>query len=205
MLKEINLKIVDNTLSYYGGNQYWYPSKANQMSGCGPVVAASITAHLAGLSPKRFGILYPYSMDTYTKEDFIHHMVALRKYVKPGIFGLTSVTQFSQNVLSYAQSLGVTLQPHFVKEPSTCDEAIDFLISALEQQLLIGLLILTHPSRELSEFTWHWMTIHHYYKNELTNKRTIVISSCGERHEIDFDLLWNKKRSMDIIKLIYFN
>lgn len=204
-LKEIPIKIIDNAFTYYGGDQGWYPSKSHQMSGCGPVAAANITAHLALSFPELYHALYPYPSTDYLKEDFIAHMIHVRKYVKPKIFGLTSVKQFSENVLSFAKSRGVELNPHFVNEPSTADEGIDFILTALTQNLPVALLILTHPVREFSEFIWHWMTIHHYYINELTNKRTIVIFSCGERYLIDFDLLWNKRRSRDVIKLIYFN
>lgn len=203
-LKEIDILITDKALTYYGGDQDWYPTKWHQLSGCGPVAAANITAHLALNFPKKFGALYPFSTQSISKKDFICHMVNIRKYVIPGLFGLTSVKQFSNNVLTFASSQGVTLTPHLVKEPSTADDALDFIVSALEQSIPVALLILTHPVREFSGFVWHWMTIHHYYINELTNKRTIVISSCGERLLIDFDLLWNKRRSLDIIRLIYF-
>lgn len=204
-LNEILIGIKDDTFTYYGGNQHWYPSKSHQMSGCGPVAAANITAHLAINFPDKYQALYPYTSPTYTKKDFIAHMVEVRKFVKPGIFGLTSVKQFSENVLSFADSKGVTLKPHFVEEPSTTEEAFDFVQNALKQNLPLALLILTHPSREFSEFTWHWMTIHHAYTNKLTNKRSILISSYGERHLLDFDLLWDKRRSRDVVKMIYFN
>lgn len=204
-LKEINIHIADKSSYYYGGNQYWYPSKSHQVSGCGPVAAANITAHLAINFPEQYSTLYPFPTHTFAKEDFISHMVNVRKHVKPGVFGLTSVKQFSENVLSFAKEQGVTLTPNFVQEKCSADEALVFIISALQKNLPVAMLILTHPVRALSEYVWHWMTIHHYYINELTNMRTIVISSCGERHLIDFDLLWNKRRSMDVIKLIYFN
>lgn len=204
-LKEINIHITDKTTYYYGGNQYWYPSKSHQVSGCGPVAAANITAHLAKCFPEQYSALYPFPTNTFSKHDFISHMVNIRKHVKPGLFGLTSSRQFSENVLSFAKQQSVTLIPHIINQQSSGDEALTFIDSALKQNIPVAMLILTHHSRAISEYVWHWMTIHHYYINELTNKKTIVISSCGERHLVDFDLLWNKRHTIDVIKLVYFN
>lgn len=92
-LEEIKFNIYDSEISFYGGSQYWFPKKFNQLSGCGPVAAANITAYLSQTFPDKYNALYPYK-GIINKKDFVEHMVEIRKYVKPGLFGLTSVHQF---------------------------------------------------------------------------------------------------------------
>ena len=99
--EEIQFNIYDSKISYYGGSQYWFPKKFNKLSGCGPVAAANITAYLSQTFPDKYNTLYPYK-GIVNKVDFTAHMVEIRKFVKPGIFGLTSVRQFSDSVLAFA-------------------------------------------------------------------------------------------------------
>ena len=51
-LEDTRFNIYDLKNLYYGGSQYWFPKKFNKLSGCGPVVAANITAYLAHLDRK---------------------------------------------------------------------------------------------------------------------------------------------------------
>ncbi|QAA31955.1 hypothetical protein [Clostridium manihotivorum] len=202
-LEEIQISIHDAETIHYGGNQYWFPKKAHQLSGCGPVAAANITAYLSKLAPDKFNKLYPYK-DIINKNDFVEHMIEVRKYVIPGMFGLTSVEQFSENVLSFSQSRGVSLVPHILDEQATMDNAIDFIYEALNLKLPIAILVLKHPVKELEDYTWHWMTITNLLINPKTNKHYISISTYGEFHQIDLDLLWNHRRPKDVIRLAYF-
>lgn len=204
LLEEIKILIYDNEITYYGGNQYWFSRKFHQLSGCGPVAAANLTAYLSKAFPEKFSSLYPYKGD-YNKENFMEHMVEIRKYVKPGIFGLTSAQKFSSNVLSFAQSRGVTLVPHlFDKDGATMQEALAFILEALYTKIPVALLVLKHQVKEFKDYTWHWMTITNLRINPLDNKYYISVSSYGEYHEIDLDLLWNCRRKKDLIRLAYF-
>ena len=98
-VEEIKLDIHDSETIYYGGNQYWFLKKFHKLSGCGPIAAANITAYLSQTFPDKYNALYPYK-GNIIKKDFEEHMAYIRKYVKPGFFGLTSVQQFSANVLA---------------------------------------------------------------------------------------------------------
>lgn len=203
-LEEINLSIHDSEIIHCGGDQRWFPSKFHQLSGCGPIAAATITAYLAQNFPDKFYKLYPHK-GNINKNDFIKHMVEIRKYVKPGIFGLTSVDQFSKNVLSFSKTKGVTLVPHILDEKVNMSEAINFISKALSQRLPVAILILKHPVKELSDYTWHWMTITGLWLDPKDEKHYISVSTYGERREIDLDLLWNNRRPKDIIRLAYFS
>jgi hypothetical protein len=204
-LDEIQLSIYDSEIIYYGGNQYWFSRKFHQLSGCGPIAAANITAYLSQTFPDKYNNLYPYK-GVLNKKDFIEHMIEIRKYVKPGIFGLTSVKQFSNNVLSFAQSRGVTLIPHILdKDGATMQEAINFICEALCLKLPVAILVLKHPVKEFKDYAWHWMTITRLILDTKDNKYFISVSTYGECREIDLDLLWNHRRPKDIIRLAYFN
>ncbi len=203
-IKEIQLSIYDSDVVYYGGSQYWFSKKTHQLSGCGPVAAANITAYLSQTFPDKFSSLYPYT-GVLNKKDFVEHMTEIRKHVIPGMFGLTSVQQFANNVLSFSQSRGVSLVPHILHEnAASIHEAIDFISQALYQRLPVAILVLKHPVKEFKDFAWHWMTITHLKLNSKDNRYYISVSTYGESHEIDFDLLWNARRPKDIIRLAYF-
>lgn len=203
-MEEIKLSIYESEIVHYGGSQHWFPSKFHKLSGCGPIAAANITAYLSKNFPDKFHKLYPYK-GSINKSDFIKHMIEIRKYVKPGIFGLTSVDQFVDNVLSFSKSKGLDLTPHILDEKVTMNEAIDFISEGLTKKLPVAILILKHPVKELRDYTWHWMTITNLKINPKNNKHYIWVSTYGEHREIDLDLLWNNRRKKDIIRLVYFN
>ena len=203
-LEEIKFSIYDSEISYYGGSQNWFPKKFNKISGCGPVAAANITAYLSQTFPDKYSALYPYN-GTINKKDFINHMVEIRKYVKPGIFGLTSVAQFADNVLAFSKSRGLSLVPHILDDKSaSIQDAINFILEALSQKLPLAILVLKHPVKEFEEYTWHWMTIMDLKLSSEDNIYYISVSTYGEHREINLDLLWNKRRAKHIIGLAYF-
>lgn len=203
-LEDIRFNIYDLENSYYGGSQNWFPKKFNKLSGCGPVAAANITAYSAQMFPNKYGNLYPYK-GIINKDDFIEHMIEIRKYVKPGIFGLTSVKQFSDNVLAFAKQKDVSLTPHILDyNANSIDEAVNFILEALSQRLPVALLVLKHPIKEFKEYTWHWMTITGLELNLKDNIYYISVSTYGEHREINLDTLWNGRRAKDIIRLAYF-
>src|SRR5665647_695677 len=124
-LEDIQFDIYDSEISYYGGSQYWFPKRFHKLSGCGPVVAANITAYLSQTFTNKYSALYPYK-GIINKKDFIQHMIDIRKYVKPGIFGLTSVQKFCDNVLEFSKNKGVSLVPHILDDKAaSIQEAIN--------------------------------------------------------------------------------
>lgn len=203
-LEEITLPIYDCETEYYGGSQYWFPKKANQVNGCGPIAAANITAYLAKAFPDKYKTLYPF-INNLNKVDFIEHMIEIRKYVRPGVFGLTSVHQFVDNTLDFAQRRGVSLTPHILdNDNASMHEAIEYISQALSKRLPVAILVLTHPVKELEDYAWHWMIITHLKLDPKDDKYYITASTYGERHMINLDLLWNHRRPKDKIKLAYF-
>jgi hypothetical protein len=202
--REIKLHVYDSETLYYGGNQYWFTKRFHKLSGCGPVAAANITAYLSQAFPDKYNTLYPYS-SIFNKKDFEVHMAQIRKYVKPGFFGLTSVNQFSDNILAFSKERGVSLVPHILEDDTaSIKDAIDFISEALGQRLPVAILVLKHKVKDFKEYAWHWMTITNLKLNSKDNTHYITVSTYGQRHEINLDILWNQRRSKDIIRLIYF-
>lgn len=205
-LNDIAFTIYDSDIAYYGGNQHWFPEEAHRRSGCGPVAAANITAYLSFTFPNKYHSLYPFKdQGILTKDDFVRHMIEIRKYVIPGVRGLTSVQQFSDEVNSFAHNKGITLTPKILDDPGTSmEQAVAFISEALAQELPIAILVLTHPAEELSEYTWHWMTITGLELDSWKNLYYITVTSYGERHRINFNLLWNYRNPQDKVNLAYF-
>jgi hypothetical protein len=202
--REIKLDIYDSDTLYYGGNQYWFRKRFHKLSGCGPVAAANITAYLSQTFPDKYNTLYPYS-SIFNKKDFEEHMAQIRKYVKPGFFGLTSVKQFSNNVLDFSRERGVTLIPHILEDDTaSIKDAIGFISEALAQRLPVAILVLKHKVTEFKEYSWHWMTITDLKLNSKDNIYYITVSTYGQRHEINLDMLWNQRRPKDLIRMAYF-
>lgn len=203
-IKELQLLIMDAETLFYGGNQEWFRKKFHRLSGCGPVAAANITAYLSKTFPHKFKSLYSYG-DIIYKDDFTNHMVEIRKFVKPGPFGLTSVRQFANNTISFAENKGVSLISHILEDDTvSMEEALSFIYEGLHQGYPLAILVLTHSVKELEEYVWHWMTITDLKFNSDNKTFYITTSSYGVRHEINFNLLWNGRSAKDNIKLIYF-
>lgn len=203
-LDGIQLNVYESEISYYGGNQYWFPKKFHQLSGCGPVAAANITAYYALTFPDKYNALYPYK-GIINKKDFTQHMIEIRKFVKPGIFGLTSVHKFSDNILAFSKERGISLVPHILDDDNaSIQDAISFISKALSLRIPVAILVLKHPVKEFQEYAWHWMTITNLKLNPKDNIYYISVSTYGEHREINLDTLWNERRPKDIIRLAYF-
>jgi len=204
-LDDIQFDIYDLEISYYGGSQYWFPKRFHQLSGCGPVAAANITAYLSQTFADKFSALYPYK-GIVNKKDFVDHMIQIRKFVKPGIFGLTSVRKFSDNVLDFSKKRGVSLISHILDDNNaSIKDAIIFISEALSQKLPVAILVLKHQIKDFKDYSWHWMTITGLNLNPKDNIYYISVSTYGEHREINLDILWNQRRTKDLIRLAYFS
>ncbi|KUO65358.1 MAG: hypothetical protein APF84_16705 [Gracilibacter sp. BRH_c7a] len=199
-----SLTIYDSDISYYGGSQHWFPKITHRLSGCAPVAAANITAYLSQTFPEKYFPLYPYA-GILTKDNFVKHMVEIRKHVIPGVFGLTSVKQFSDNLLAFTYQRGVSLVPYILdNNDASIGEAINFISQALSQRLPVAILVLKHPAKELKDYAWHWMTITGLKLDPTDNSYSISVTTYGECRQINLNLLWNHRRPQDFIRLAYF-
>lgn len=108
--------------------------------------------------------------------------------------------------MAFGRERGVSLVPHILHDKTTTiQQAITFMTEALSQKLPVAILVLKHPIKEFKVYAWHWMTITDLKLNLKDNTYYISVSTYGERQEINLELLWNQRRSKDIINLAYFN
>jgi hypothetical protein len=181
--------ITDGETEYFGSDQQWFASHWHRVSGCAPATAALIASYMAAAFPESCSGLYRYVLPA-RKDDFSAHMAVVREFVTPGAMGLTDPKEFAADMLSFARSCGAHIFAQQISPKLSCGVAFGFFREALRRGYLPALLLLRNPSPELGDFTWHWMAV----TGCDTEKRTLTISSCGERHEIAFDRAWVQKK-----------
>ena len=171
------------------GHQRWFLRRRHSISGCGPTTAALVMMYMAVVFPEKCRALYPYKLPAQ-KDEFIIHMNAVRKYVKPGVKGLTDDRIFASSTVAFAKSMGVKLIASRVSSKLSVGVAYGFIKKAIDQGYLPALLILKNPSKALSELTWHWMAVTGYDDE----KRTVFVSTNGEQFEHVFDEIWIQQK-----------
>lgn len=177
----VPVEYVTNTYSY-GGDQGWYDTTTKQDRGCGPVAGANITNYLAKIKDStKYGKLYV--GNTNSKTDFVAHMNTLYTYVDPGMFGETSVSDFTSDVVRFAKDRGVTLSGVYSSASFTLDNVANYIKAGLS----INSPVATLNTKKWSdyEYEWHWMTITKYYR-DVNDNRWIAVSTWGQRRSIDY-------------------
>jgi hypothetical protein len=176
--------IIENDIRHYGADQHWYKNKMHGMSGCGPTTAALITMYMAVAFPS-CSALYGYSLPA-SKDEFISHMDSVRKFVRPGAMGLTDVKFFTSSTKEFAKAKGIELGCSILSRSSGYEQAFEEIKKAVDEALMPALLILRNPSKELDEFTWHWMAVTGY-DNE---KGSVLVSTYAKEYELIFKRVW---------------
>jgi len=191
MMKKIDSQLIsveDNGETVIAADQKWFKAPFHSISGCGPTTAAVILMYMASVFPERCRAVYPYELPA-GKDDFLSFMEAVRKYVKPGIKGLTDDGFFAARTAAFAKSLGVSLTYFRVLPSYSVGVAYAYIKKAVDEGYLPALMILRNPHPELSEFTWHWMAVTGYDDE----KGTVFIATNGAERELPFDRLWCQK------------
>lgn len=147
---------------FFGGNQDWYRAEWSRRAGCGPTCGANILAYLA-LTRPALRALYGY--ETMRLGAFAQHMEDVYKFVTPGPMGLNRTEMFTEGVLSFAHSRGVSLTPHvfgvssnMVRGRAPVAVLTEFVKAGLSSDCPLGFLNLT-KGRVKNLQSWHWITI----------------------------------------------
>ena len=181
----------------YGGNQSWYVSPYTTNSSCGSVAAANITAYLAQHKSDYYGGLYNGSInnDKFYKYEFINHMEKLYDNLKPGILGVPTVESFIKGVTSYInKDAGSTLIPTpYTINASTYATYREGVTDGLKEESPVAVLFWEVENWELDpDFSFHWITITKYFKDNNTGNEYFACSSWGKRYSLSFyDYWWN--------------
>jgi len=173
-----------------GGNQAWYSTEWNRRAGCGPTSAANILAYLALTRPALRAL---YGCETLSRAAFTRHMEEVFKFVTPGAMGLNRTEMFTEGVLNFAESRGISLTPHvfgvtsnMVRDRQPIAALAEFVSTGLTSNCPLGFLNLT-KGRVKNLQSWHWITIISVQIEE----NTLIAEASDEGLRRRFDLrLW---------------
>ncbi len=192
MIKTVDrnaIMISDGNTAICAGDQRWFEKRRHSISGCGPTTAALVMLYMAVVFPEKCRALYPYGLPA-RKDEFILHMNAVRKYVRPGMKGLTDDHFFASSTVAFAKSRGVALVSSRVSSKLSTGVAYGFIKKAVDQGYLPALQILKNPSKSLRDVIWHWMAVTGYDDE----KKTVFVSTNGADYELLFDEVWNQQK-----------
>lgn len=194
-IKNINsLNIYNNTSTFFGPDQAWYPKFWQRQAGCGPTSASLLTAYMRNL--KDCKSIYPYDEPQLTQSNFIHHMIDLYRYITPTIGGVNHVDHFTKGLDKFLESRKIPLQccifnldDYPLKDrTSTFNELVFFLQSGFDADSPIAFL---NQSRgdETAIQNWHWVTL--YEVDIDVSRQEIIAKASDEGESITFNLgLW---------------
>ncbi len=142
----------------YGGDQDWYGTRWQRMSGCGPTTVANIIYYLSrtrGLSECHAKL---------TKKECMELMDEIWNYVTPTINGISSAGMLHNCVRKYLDKKKLDIKLDILdvpkKKPLRPDfsQVLVFLSKALSNDSPVAYLNLDHGTIEELE-SWHWVTI----------------------------------------------
>lgn len=173
----------------YGGNQEWFLGKFQRKAGCGSVTGSNLAAIYAEMNEDMRGLYHPEN-NPYCCEEYLKLMEIMYNYMKPGFMGYPLIGRFAKDFVQYARDRGVYLISKQIFLPKEKEIALRFIIDGINQGNPVAFLILKHPAKELREDNWHWVTITGYDKE----RQKIIWSNCGEREEIDWNMLFDCRK-----------
>ena len=181
----------------YGADQSWFSGRWHRASGCGPTTAALITMYMAQAFSDQCAAMYPYPLPAETNT-FSRYMGEMRRFVKPGLFGLTDERVFADSVKAFASQRGVRLMAQIISPGLSVSAAYGFLQKALAERYMPALLILRNPS--LKDFSWHWMAVTGYD----SDKQTILVSTYAREFELAFKEVWQQQKPYRAVAVYFY-
>lgn len=136
--------------------------------------------------------------DPREQEQYLNLMESMYQYMKPGFMGYPLIGRFAKDFKRYAADRGIEFTSEQLFLPKNKTQALDFILPALKEGNPVAFLILKHPAYELREDNWHWVTITGFDEE----KELLIWSNCGEREEIDWNMLFDadKKYYVGMVK-----
>jgi hypothetical protein len=211
---------------YYGGDQSWFSTKVGKQSGCGTVAAANTLAYLAIKNPGLRALYSGNSLDSITKDDYIVHMNQVHQFVEPlkmpffdqPAGGIPFLSWYSEGVIKYAKSKGISLTAHWNKGTSTFDKAIQYIKEGLSKDCPVALvnwrnsklksIPWTNPDTGITskqDFQLHWVTITGLHDYRPIGQVHIDVSSWGSKVALSFDDVWNNTDILRYVGMVYFD
>lgn len=187
------LKIYDEKTQemHYGGNQVWYKTKWQRLSGCGPTVAANLFYYL-----NRPFNSYELETTPISKEKWVSLMEDVWKFVTPSLRGVYKTKMFYEPMLAYTKFKGLNVQEHVLEIPKDKSRrpefasVLGFLEEALAKDAPVAFLNLCN-GEEKNLDRWHWVTLIALEYREDKNKAFASILDEGRIKIIDLGLWYH--------------
>lgn len=222
-LKEFVPIVGTGNVIYYGGDQSWFDTNVGRQSGCGTVAAANTLAYLAIKNPALRSLYSGSKLDIITKDDFTIHMNQVYKFVGPlkmpffdqPAGGIPFLSWYSDGVVKYAKSKGISLTPHRIAKGAALDNALQFIRDGLSKDCPVALV--NWMNSKLKNIPWknpdsgvtskqdfqlHWVTITGLHDHR--GKYYVDASSWGSKVTFCFDDVWNNGDIFSYAGMIYF-
>ena len=176
----------DGIIIGYGGNQEWFPGKFQHLIGCGSVTGSNMAAIYAAMDPSMTALYNPKG-DAWEYEEYLQLMQTMYQYMKLGFIGYPLIRRFAKGFCKYAKERGIVLKDQRLFLTKEKEESLNFILESIDHDHPVAFLILRHPAKEFRKDNWHWMTITGYDEE----KHQLIWSNCGEREEIDWNILFD--------------
>lgn len=204
--KELDFPIVykKNVIAGYGGNQEWYHKNWQQKAGCGSISGANLAAYYAA-NYKQAANIYEGDVLHFNYTEYLHNMTEMYQYMKPGLLGFPSVKKFGKQFQKFCNDKNVKIEASILFKFKSVNDAFDYVKENIDAGRPIALIILTHQAKELSENTWHWVTITGYTEDNVNDANShIIISNYGRREKINKNLLFQVHRKNKLRMISFF-
>lgn len=190
MEKRLDFFLIDD--KYYGGDQNWHSNWMMKRGGCSAVTACETCIYLARKNNK-MQTLYPFDSSHVTKKNFLDFFETMYKYIYPGIRGLTSIGKFRRMLQNYTDTTAASVSITTLDGGCSYSEAKDFIKNAIDSDLPVMYLMLSHIKKEFDEYEWHWFTVTGY--RELEDDFIITFATWGKEHTFSLPAAWETKRA----------
>lgn len=185
---------------YCGSDQYWYATKRQRLTGCGPSVAANLLFYMQRKENA--------ACCEATKESLLGLMNEIWSYVTPEFNGIPSTALLQQKLESYAAILSKRFQFRVFNVPKDpiqrqlVDQLVRFLTEGLLDDCPIAFLNLCNGAVDTLE-KWHWVTIVDLNYDKDTGTAYATICDEGVCKRIDLGL-WLQSTTLGG-GFLYFN
>lgn len=199
MKKELEYFTIEGA---YGGNQDWFTNIVMNMGGCAAATACDCCIYLA--LRKGLGELYPYSVQTLTKEDYIAFSQKMKPYIRPRIGGVKKLEWFIGGFMKYIEDVraasntdadtGVVKSADINMEAfsgeNSYEKARDMIRTQIDAGYPVPYLLLRHKKTEkYKDYIWHWFLLTGY--EETGEDMLVKTATYGESDTFSLRELWD--------------
>ena len=186
MKKEIDYFYIGDS---YGGCQDWFRDIMMKKGGCAAATAcdSSIYFDMHNITKG----LYPYDINSITKDDYIRFSTVMKPYLRPRWMGVDTLKLYIDGFTEYIKEVkpDCSLKMEPFDGNRDVDEAKKVISEQIDNGYPIPCLILQHKDKSLEDYIWHWFLITGY--ESLEDEFMVKTATYSEGNWVDFNNLWN--------------